>query len=131
MLTATRLWALILLLIALGQLYVKYLSTVVLPTNRLLPSMSSAQGQSWRDIARNKMQEGFGKIPKEWVLSSSILNKAKTRRKIAGDFIEGLLDDETIHTTNLDAPELIQHMSNGSVSAVQVVTAFCKRAAYA
>lgn len=93
--------------------------------------MPTIQGQSWREIARQKKQDTFDKMPKEWILPSAILDEAKPRRRIAGEFIEELLDEETQIITGLDAPKLVYHMVTGSLSAVQVVTAFCKRAAYA
>ena len=59
-----------------------------------------------------------------------MIRTAKSRKKIADDFIEGLMDSETRHGTSADAPDLVAAMANGSLTAVQVVTVYCKRAAF-
>lgn len=73
----------------------------------------------------------MAKIPQEWLLPSSVLEEGKARRDITGDFIDGLLDPEARMITNFDARELIDSMSNGSLTVFQVIKAFCKRAACA
>lgn len=60
-----------------------------------------------------------------------MITAAKSRKQIAGGFVESLLDSETLHVTSVDAPDLVVAMGNGSLTAVQVVTAYCKRAAFA
>jgi len=57
-----------------------------------------------------------------------VVSDARSRRRIAGDFIESLLDNETRDITSVDAPDLADAMANGSLTALKVVTAFCKRA---
>ncbi|OTA89503.1 hypothetical protein M434DRAFT_398549 [Hypoxylon sp. CO27-5] len=92
---------------------------------------STMSGDHWQDIASRKREETNAKIKAKWVLSASVLDAAKKRRTIAGEFIESLLDDETRHITGLDVQELSKNLENGSLRSVQVVTAFCKRAAFA
>lgn len=58
-----------------------------------------------------------------------MIDNAKRRRSIVGEFIEGLLDTETHRITSLDPVDIVEGTSNGSLSAVQVVKAFSKRAA--
>lgn len=86
---------------------------------------------SWRQIVDQKLRDDLAKIPAAWLLDDHVVQDAKSRPKIAGDFIESLLDTETLQITNMDVPELIQKMKAAELTAVQVVTAFSKRAAYA
>lgn len=86
---------------------------------------------SWQVVVADKIQANDAKIPPEWKLEPQVVTDAKSRKRIAGSFIEGLLDDRTHRITALDVSDLVANMSNGSLTAVEVVAAFCKRAAYA
>ena len=86
---------------------------------------------SWQEVAAAKRNENMGKIPKEWHLSPDVLDEGRKRKKIAGDFIESLLDSETRRITSLDNDEILELVRKGSLTAVQVTTAFCKRGSYA
>ncbi|RSM07168.1 hypothetical protein CDV31_008720 [Fusarium ambrosium] len=85
---------------------------------------------SWQETAARKRQQDLAKIPTPWRLSPDVIEQAKQRRSIADDFIDGLLDSDTRRITNLDVPALMELTGNGSLSAVCLTTAFCKRAAY-
>jgi len=85
----------------------------------------------WQQTAAVKRNENMAKIPSEWLLPKTILDGGKRRRKIAGDFIEGLLDPETQRITGSDNDEILELVRNGSLTALQVTKAFCKRGAYA
>ena len=71
------------------------------------------------------------KIPKDWRLPEAILIDEGKEKKIAGDFIEGLLDPRTREITGLDSGEILDLISNASLTAIEVTEAICKRAAYA
>ena len=71
------------------------------------------------------------KIPKDWHLPEAILIDEGKEKKIAGDFIEGLLDPRTREITGLDSGEILDLISNASLTAIEVTEAICKRAAYA
>lgn len=86
-------------------------------------------GCSWQETAARKRQEEIAKIPASWVLSSDVIEHAKEQRSIIDDFVESLLDSETRRITNLEVPALMGLTNAGELSAVQLVTAFCKRAA--
>lgn len=86
---------------------------------------------SWQEIAAAKRNENMDKIPKEWHLSPGVLDEGRKRKKIAGDFIESLLDPETRRITSLDNGEILELVRKGSLTAVQVTMAFCKRGSYA
>ncbi len=85
----------------------------------------------WQAIAAQKRQRDMAKIPPEWRLPQDVLDPAKLRRNIADEFIDSLLDPDSKSLTNLDAPALMAMTANGSLTAVRLTTAFCKRAAYA
>ncbi|CAH0045780.1 unnamed protein product [Clonostachys solani] len=84
----------------------------------------------WRDTVEKKLAADKEKIPKHWRLKPEVITWAKAQPKISGEVIENLLDDETRRITNMNPRELIGQMSQGKLTAVQVVSAFCKRAAY-
>ncbi|KAG8407174.1 hypothetical protein J3458_020667 [Metarhizium acridum] len=75
---------------------------------------------SWLEVVAAKTKADNAKIPYDWRPGADITLEAKSRRTIAGDFIELLLDDETKKITAMDAPQLVENMSNGSLKAVQV-----------
>jgi hypothetical protein len=86
--------------------------------------------QPWQEVAQAKRARELAKIPSEWRLSSEVKESALKRRVIAGEFIESLLDKETLHITRLDPVELMEKTGNGTLSAYDLVKAFSKRAAY-
>ena len=88
-------------------------------------------GTQWQKLAETKRRENLAKIPQEWLLSERIIVEGKERKKIAGDFIESLLDPETLEITSQDSEDILDLLRNGSLSALQVTRAFCKRGAYA
>ena len=92
---------------------------------------SPESGTEWQQIAATKRKENIAKIPREWLLSDKIIVEGKGRKQIAGDFIESLLDPETLEITSQDSEDILDLLRNGSLSALQVTRAFCKRAAYA
>ena len=85
----------------------------------------------WKDVAAAKRAENMGKIPQEWRLPKEVLVEAKKRKSIAGAFIESLLDTETRTITGLENERILDFIRNGSLTALRVTAAFCKRAAYA
>ncbi len=99
----------------------------------MVPIMPTRPSPSrpWKEVVADKLSADSAKIPEQWRLSADVIAAAKSRKQIAGDFIEDLLDAETRHVTSADAPDLVAAMANGSLTAVQVVTGYCKRAAFA
>lgn len=87
----------------------------------------------WQTIAAQKRERerDMAKIPPEWRLPQDVLDQSRLRRSIADDFIDSLLDSDSKSLTNLDAPAVMAMTANGSLTAVRLTTAFCKRAAYA
>ncbi|KAL2826072.1 amidase signature domain-containing protein [Aspergillus cavernicola] len=85
----------------------------------------------WQQVASEKREANLAKIPPEWILEPQLLEDGRSRHSIVGDYIEGLLDAKSQYITDMDVPELVARMQEGILTAVEVVTAFCKRAAYA
>ncbi|KPV74611.1 uncharacterized protein RHOBADRAFT_36508 [Rhodotorula graminis WP1] len=86
---------------------------------------------SWRDEAAKKRDQLASLIPAEWQLSPEALDAA-------GDDVRGLaassgiLSDRELDITELDeVQELASRIAKGTYTAVEVTTAFCKRAAIA
>ncbi|KAM7205455.1 Amidase signature domain containing protein [Naviculisporaceae sp. PSN 640] len=100
------------------------------PLSTTGPPFDGQLKQSWQRIAAQKRQAEFAKIPSEWVLAPSVVAQAKSLPSLTKpSFIESLLDHETCRITTMDATELLVQMGSGELTAVKVVTSFCKRAA--
>ncbi|KAI7545541.1 amidase, partial [Hortaea werneckii] len=87
---------------------------------------------AWQDIAARKQRERAARIPSQWKLSSAHI-PAEGRTNVLGVPREcGLLSErELTITENHDASALVSALSSGNLKAVDVTTAFCKRAAIA
>lgn len=85
----------------------------------------------WEDVAAKKRASILAQIPRQWILPQEVLDEAKTRRKIAGKFIESLLDVETRSITTLDPVDILAKIRDTQLTAYEVTQAFCKRTAYA
>ncbi|ETS81644.1 hypothetical protein PFICI_06646 [Pestalotiopsis fici W106-1] len=93
--------------------------------------MSAHPIQPWQDLAAAKKAERDSRIPSEWKLKSDQLPPEGTRdlRSVADTC--GLLTDKELEITGkgYDATSLSAAIAKGKYSAVEVTTAFCKRAA--
>lgn len=95
------------------------------------PEGNIKQPTLWEDLVQGKRDDDLAKIRSEWLLELSFIEKASLLPSIAGEFIESLLDPETLSITSMDVPDLLALTTSGSISSEVVVTAFCKRAAFA
>ncbi|RGP69091.1 putative general amidase [Fusarium longipes] len=86
---------------------------------------------SWQDQAAAKRAETLDKISPEWKLSEKDLKHARQQRDITGFFIQQFLDNESISITSMKTAPILTALKERRLSAVQVVRAFCKRAAVA
>ncbi|PMB68511.1 Acetamidase [Beauveria bassiana] len=84
----------------------------------------------WQTVVSEKRAELAAKIPQEWLLSQRVIGHARSRRSIAGDSLDSLLDSHTIDITTREPTEIVREIASGNLSSVDVVTAFCKRASY-
>jgi amidase len=82
---------------------------------------------SWEHLCAQKK----AKIPRDWLLDASIVDRAKSTRKISGAFIEALLDPCVRDITARKTVKLVHNLRRGSLTAHVVTEAFCKRAAVA
>ncbi len=85
----------------------------------------------WQEIVAEKRKALHQLIPGDWLLPTDVLTRAENTIKLVGDFIESLLDPETLEITALDPVDILARIREGTYTAVKVTTAFCKRAAYA
>lgn len=88
--------------------------------------------QSWQDIASRKQAERASRIPKKWMLSSSYLPLDSQVNVLNIPRECGILTPDEIRITEThDATDLVANLAKGTLRSVDVVTAFCKRAAIA
>lgn len=86
----------------------------------------------WQDIAATKKAEQLSRIPKDWIFSGTGLpTDAVDLRPIAS--LSGILSARELAITSeaYDATTLLAKIADGTFTSVEVVTAFCKRAAVA
>jgi amidase len=86
---------------------------------------------SWESRAAAKRAETLDKIHPEWRLSPKDLERARQQRDITGPFIQQFLDENDIFITSMASVPILQALEEKKLSAVEVTTAFCKRAAVA
>ena len=89
------------------------------------------QSPTWEQKAATKRADTQAKIPEEWILSTEELEKASKQRNLTGPFIEQYLSPEEIIITKNGATILCERLRKGNYRSVDVVRAFCKRAAVA
>jgi amidase len=87
--------------------------------------------QPWEEKAAEKRRSLYNLIPQEWRLSESILNNPPKNSTIVPSQC-GLLSKLDLEITEIDhIEELAKRIANGKYTAVQVIEAYCKRAAIA
>ena len=89
----------------------------------------------WEDIAKDKRAEIRELIPYEWRLSEDQLRRAWSSKdrnvlKVAQE-CDILTEKELQITEDYDVLGLLEQMKSGDLTAREVTTAFCKRAAIA
>ncbi|KAF2826256.1 amidase [Ophiobolus disseminans] len=89
----------------------------------------------WQSLAKSKRDSVFANIPKDWLLPAYLTSQyteTSTLSVIDVPRTCGLLSAKELEITEqYDATELVQLMSTGQLKSIDVVTAFCKRAAIA
>lgn len=96
-------------------------------------SSTNGDSNSWQVKTANKRAAEYAKIPAEWRLDSKYLGDETSDRNVLGIPAEcGILSqDELDITEKFNAVSLAKAVRSGSLKAVDVATAFCKRAAIA
>ncbi|CAN8096339.1 unnamed protein product [Discula destructiva] len=85
----------------------------------------------WQDIAAEKKAEQLARIPREWLIPETLETGVPDLRHLAS--LSGLLSARELGITGAqyDATALLAEIASGALTATEVVTAFCKRAAVA
>jgi amidase len=89
----------------------------------------------WQELAKSKRESVAAKIPKDWLLPSDLTAKfteASTLSVLDVPRTCDLLSEDQLRITeDYDATDLISLMTSRKLTSLDVVTAFCKRAAIA
>lgn len=86
---------------------------------------------SWEAKAAAKRANTLDKIRPEWRLRPEDLDRAAKQRDLTGPFIQQFLDVKDISIISMDSVPLVHALNEGTLTAVQVTTSFCKTAAIA
>ncbi|KAL9092973.1 MAG: hypothetical protein Q9159_000597 [Coniocarpon cinnabarinum] len=88
---------------------------------------------SWQTIAQEKQRQQRESIPSEWIFDASTLARAKAQCNILDVPGKcGILEPHELDITEKhDATALVEAMSTGKLRCVDVMRAFCRRAAIA
>ncbi|KAK3045489.1 hypothetical protein LTS18_013755, partial [Coniosporium uncinatum] len=91
--------------------------------------------EDWKTISQKKRESNASKIPAEWKLSKEILDKYDSESHQSVLDVPrtcGVLSEKEVEITEkYDATALLEKLAKKEMSSVEVVTAFCKRAAVA
>lgn len=90
-------------------------------------AVTTTQISRWQDVAKRRGKEIKSGIPQEYLLPETSF----TQNCINLPEKSGLLSRRELELTNLTATELLKLIHDETYSAVEVTTAFCKRAAIA
>lgn len=85
----------------------------------------------WEALAATKRANTLKKIPEAWRLTPVDLEKVKGQRDLTGPFIQQFLTAGEVSITSKESVNIVNDIKGGRLTAVQVTTAFCKRAAVA
>jgi amidase len=86
-------------------------------------------GKTWQEICNAKKAEQAARIPAEWKLKHEPPEGTRDLRPFA--YTSEILTENELEITDLDATALATKIADGAYSAVQAVTAYCKRASIA
>lgn len=80
---------------------------------------------TWKEIAKDKKQQVYDKIPKEWIIEVPSIESYPN----ANDYIETVLTEKELEITNGTISSTLDKLSKGELKAIDVIKAFCHRAA--
>lgn len=102
--------------------------------------MGSNEESSWQQRVERKRQACANKIPAEWCIPDAVMASLDApladhkNNLIQKNIIResGIMTAHELHITEeYTVPELLAALASGSLSSVEVTTAYCKRAAIA
>ncbi|KAL8713136.1 MAG: hypothetical protein Q9220_002657 [cf. Caloplaca sp. 1 TL-2023] len=96
-----------------------------------MPERTHNPRESWQAVAKAKVADLHSRIPKEWLLSDADLEKAKKQRDLTGSFTEQYLNNDENEIMQLSSLGVVDAVSRGRYTAVDVTRAYCKAAAVA
>ncbi|OAP56028.1 amidase [Fonsecaea erecta] len=85
---------------------------------------------TWQERAQKKRESILAAIPPEWRLASPLPSPAE-QKDVTGPYVQQFLSPREIEITESDAVYITEQTTTGKWTAVEVVTAFCHRAALA
>lgn len=88
-------------------------------------------GETWEQIGARKRAALQASIPKEWVIPAELLPPDSQNDVTTWPESSGWFTQEELAITDLSATELVSKLASGTFSSVDVIKAFCKRAAAA
>ena len=91
--------------------------------------MEDTQTPSWKTIADARREAILNSIPNRWRLEKLPSNEEQI--DVTGAYIQQFLSPQEVKITETDVVGIAKATSTGSWSAVDVVEAFCHRAALA
>ena len=83
----------------------------------------------WKTKAETKRNAILQSIPKKWHLDK--IPSREEQKDVTGSYIQQFLSSEEIQITETDAVGIANKVASGEWSAVDVIAAFCHRAAIA
>ena len=87
--------------------------------------------ETWQSIATRKQKERASRIPEQWLLSPNNIDHNRLN-VLSVPRESGILTEKELKITEqYDATGLVAELASGRLKSVDVVTAFCKRAAIA
>lgn len=93
--------------------------------------MDNAQDQDWTDIAAKAQTKLINSIPSQWRIPHDKLPPDDQLDVTGFPRQSGLLTDDELEITEAFATDIVGAVAAGEWTAVEVTTAFCKRAAIA
>jgi amidase len=87
--------------------------------------------QAWEKTAQAKREAILARIPKEWILEE--IPTPEEQKDVTGEYVhlKRLLTDREIEITEADAVDIVDKAASRTWTAVEIVQAFCHRAAIA
>jgi amidase len=87
--------------------------------------------QAWEKAAQAKREAIIAGIPKEWILDE--IPTPEEQKDVTGEYVhvKQLLADREIEITEADAVDIVDKAVSRTWTAVEIIKAFCHRAAIA